>query len=249
MIEEGTERILFDPFFPLSNKIFKPSIEELSAANHILVTHGHFDHINGIPDIMSQECNNSTVYCTKTPRDTLIKKGILDSRVRQIAVRDVLNIGPFEICVLKGKHIIFDKWLVAKTLFNLRMLAHLKNLKHIIKENKKCAEGGETVVYDINASNKRVLLMGSCSLDDNTEYPGAVDLLMLPFQGRSNICKYAMRFADRLKPKKIMLTHFDNSFPPISSFVNAAPFISAMEQKYPDIPVICQPASSEWVEI
>jgi hypothetical protein len=91
--------------------------------------------------------------------------------------------------------------------------------------------------------------MGSLNLDDDTAYPIGVDLLILPLQGRSGISKYAMSFVEQLQPKKILLDHFDDTFPPISSAVNTKPFISLMFQKHSDIPVICPQASEKWIEI
>jgi L-ascorbate metabolism protein UlaG (beta-lactamase superfamily) len=117
------------------------------------------------------------------------------------------------------------------------------------KENRICVEAGETVVYDISTANKRILLLGSLNLDDNTEYPEGADLLILPFQGRSDISKYAAPFIDRLRPKKVLLDHFDDTFPPISSNVKTGPFISLMRRKHPGIPVICPQAGAEWIDI
>jgi hypothetical protein len=91
--------------------------------------------------------------------------------------------------------------------------------------------------------------MGSLNLDEDIEYPKSVDLFILPLQGRSGIGKYAIKFVERLKPKKILLDHFDDTFPPISSTVNTGRFISLMRQKYLDIPVIYPQASAEWIDI
>jgi hypothetical protein len=101
----------------------------------------------------------------------LISKGVDEAHVQKIIPGDILNFGPFEVRVLKGKHIVFDIGLIIKTLINPRILLNLGNFKYILKQNKQCAEAGETVVYDIGASCKRILLMGSLNLDDNTDYP------------------------------------------------------------------------------
>ena len=246
--KEGT-KLLFDPFLSLNDKCFKPPMDELSAIENILVTHGHLDHIAGIPAILKQSAGTGKVYCTAKPRETLIIKGIDETRIQQITPGDHLSFGPFEVHVLKGKHIVFNKGIVIKTFFNARILAYRDNLKYILKENRICTEAGETVVYDISVANKRVLLLGSLNLDDNTEYPEGADLLILPFQGRSDISKYAMPFIGRLQPKKVLLDHFDDSFPPISSSVETGPFVSLMRRKYPDIPVICPQAGAEWIDI
>jgi L-ascorbate metabolism protein UlaG (beta-lactamase superfamily) len=239
LLEQDRTKLLFDPFFFLRGKCFKPPVDELSAIENILVTHGHLDHIADIPAILKQTVGTATVYCTAKPRETLISKGVDETRIRQIKPGDHLSFDPFEVRVLKGKHISFNIGLVIKTFLSPRVIANLDNLRYLRKENRICVEAGETVVYDISAANKRVLLLGSLNLDDDTENPAGADLLILPFQGRSDISKYAMQFIDRLQPKKVLLDHFDDAFPPISSNVRTGLFISLMRRKHPDILVIC----------
>jgi len=249
LLERDGTKLLFDPFLSLNNKCFKPPVDELSVIENILVTHGHLDHIADIPAILKQGTGTATVYCTAKPRETLISKGVDEKRIKQITPGDHLSFGPFEVRVLKGKHIAFDIGLIIKTFLNPRVLTNLNNLRYLLKENKICVEAGETVAYDISAANKRILLLGSLNLDDNTEYPAGADLLILPFQGRSDIGKYAMPFIDRLQPKKVLLDHFDNAFPPISSHVKTRLFISLMRRKHPGIPVICPQAGAGWIDI
>ena len=62
--------------------------------------------------------------------------------------------------------------------------------------------------------------MGSMNLDKNTLYPKYVDYLFLAYQGRSDLHIKILDILKVIKPKKIILTHFDNSFPPISKDVN-----------------------------
>ena len=91
-------------------------------------------------------------------------------------------------------------------------------------------------------------MLGSLNLDEDTEYPKGVDLLILPLQGRSDVSKFAMHVIDRLQPKKVLLDHFDNSFPPISSYVDTEHFASLMNSKYPSVPVISPQAGAGWIE-
>jgi len=90
-------------------------------------------------------------------------------------------------------------------------------------------------------------LMGSLNLEENIEYPKGVDLLILPFQGRSDLSTYTIPLIQRLEPKKVLLDHFDDSFPPISSLVDTQPFVKLMREKFPGIPVIYLNAGEEWI--
>ena len=249
LLEQDGTQLLFDPFLSLNDKSFKPPLDELSSIDNILITHGHLDHIVDIPVILKHGDGDNRIYCTAKPREILISKGIDESRIHKIMPGDNLNFGPFELRVLKGKHIVFNIGLIIWTLFNSRILSNWGNFKYMLKENRKCVEAGETVIYDISVSGKRILLMGSLNLDNYIKYPKDADLLIIPLQGRSGIGKYAMKFVEQLRPTKILLDHFDDAFPPISSSVNTKTFISLMRQKYPDIPVICPQAGAEWIEI
>jgi L-ascorbate metabolism protein UlaG (beta-lactamase superfamily) len=249
LLEQDGIRLLFDPFIPINDKAYKPPIDDFAAADHILVTHGHIDHISGIPAVLKKADKKPIVYCTAKPRETLIMKGVNEEHIQKIIPGDILKFGSFTIRVIKGKHIVFNKALVFKTFFNRRIFSYWDNFKYLTKEVKNYDEAGETVIYDIGMADKRILLLGSLNLDDNTDYPEGSDMLILPFQGRSDISKYAMNIADRLKPKKILLDHFDDTFPPISSFVNPQVFIELMKQKYPDVSVVCSKPGAEWVMV
>ena len=253
LLDYNGNRILFDPFFPLNKKVFMPDIDEFAAVEHIFVSHGHFDHIADIPAVVVHGGGKAAVYCTEKPAQALVFKGLDKKNIRIIKPGDKvevpsidvpslevpsIDVPAFKVNVFQGRHIMFNKWLIIKTFLNPRLLIHWANLMHILKEGKHCEEGGETLVYEIILKEFRIMILGSLNLDENTEYPKEPDLLIMPFQGRSDICTYAMQFIEKLMPKKIMLDHFDNSFPPISSEVKIAPFLENMKKVFPDIPVI-----------
>jgi L-ascorbate metabolism protein UlaG (beta-lactamase superfamily) len=249
LLEKDGTQLLFDPFLSLNSALFRPSLDDLAAVENIFVTHGHLDHIIDIPVITERGGNKATVYCTATPCRVLASKGLASEQIQKIAPGCVLNIRAFEVRVLKGRHIAFNRGLVLKTILNPRVLVYRDNLMFLSKENKVCIEAGEAVVYDICSEQKRVLLLGSLNLDEHTEYPESVDLLVLPFQGRSDIGRYAISFINRLHPKKVLLDHFDDTFPPVSSAVDTGLFVKLMAEKHPNVPVICTQAGNEWINL
>ncbi|MCL2772048.1 MAG: MBL fold metallo-hydrolase [Oscillospiraceae bacterium] len=143
LLEQNGTQLLFDPFLSLNDKLFKPPMDELSAVVNILVTHGHLDHIVDIPTILEHGNVTSTVYCTAKPMETLISKGVASERINKIAPDDVLNFGPYEVCVLKGKHIVFDRRLIMKTLINTRILSYWHNCIYMLRENRQCVEAAK----------------------------------------------------------------------------------------------------------
>ena len=249
LLEHGATQLLFDPFFPLNGKVFQPPMDELSGPAHILVTHGHFDHISSIPAILGQGCGSPTVYCTESPGRALVSMGADEACIMAISPGGVICIDPFVVRVHKGRHVVFDAWMVIRTLLSPRVPANWGNFVHIARMSRKFKEAGETVVFEINSPDKSVLLMGSLNLDDATDYPVGADLLVLPLQGRSDLAAYAMPFIERLQPCKVLLFHYDDTFPPFTSAVDTGLFVSLMRQRFPDVPVICRPASAEWIEI
>jgi len=248
LLEQNRTSLLFDPFLPLNSKAFQPPMDEFIAADGIFVTHDHFDHISAIPEIIERSAKPSNIYCTKRAQDILLSKGIDSSRIACITPGDTVNLGPFEVRVLKSEHIVFNTGLILKTLINPRVLFYWKNLRQMMRSGDKSDVEMETVAYDINVLNKRILLMGSLNLDAETEYKPGADLLILPFQGRSDISSYAIPIVKRLQPKKILLDHFDDTFPPITSSVDTNRFITLMHKECPDIPIICPCASADWID-
>jgi len=249
LLEQDKTRLLFDPFIPLSDSTLFPPMNEFSEIEHILVTHGHPDHISSIPTIIGHCAKDAVVYCTGKPRECLIAKGVSKGRIQEINPGDVFRTGSVEVRVLKGKHIIFDTKLLIKTFLSRRILKYWSNFRYLLRENKRCIEGGETVIYEVFSEKKRIVIMGSLNLDKDTEYQKGADLLVLPLQGRSDICNYSMFVIDCLQPKKVMLDHFDDAFPPISSAVDTEPFISLMREKHPGVEVIRPIADTAWIEV
>ena len=102
------------------------------------------------------------------------------------------------------------------------------NLPYIIKENSQCREKGETVFYEIETEGKKISLMGSLNLREDTDYPTGSDLLILPYNGWEDNYTPAVKIIDRLNPQKILLDHYDDTFPPITEPLDLDPIL----QKY-----------------
>lgn len=241
----GDQSILFDPFLPLNSDLPAPSVEELAALGDIFITHGHFDHLMYVPQVV--QAGEATVYCCNTAAESLYREGVAKDRVITIKPGDKIEKSPFEITVYKGVHIRFDLPLIIKTLLSKRCLRNRSALKELLGESKRYPEG-EVLVYRIAAGGKTVLHMGSLNLDSSENYPAGPDMLTLPFQGRSDLNSYAFQFIERLKPKALYLHHFDDAFPPVSSAVDTASFIEIAAREYPELPVIV-PAFKEAVTV
>lgn len=220
-------RILFDPFVPLRGSGIDVRIEDYDGFDTIFVTHGHVDHIYNIPEIVRRN-PDVCVYCTRTPYRTLQKRGVGKKNLTLIRFGQTLSVHGFTIRVLHGRHAILPKASPSLALEMLRS-PHRRNLPFLLKEHLRSRENDETVFFQIEADGKTIAVMGSLNLRKDTEYPAGADLLVLPYNGWTDNYPPAVRAIRRLKPKRVLLDHYDESFPPFTRPVDLTPLL----EKYP----------------
>ncbi len=137
-----------------------------------------------------------------------------------------------------GEHIKFDLPLLIKTATKAIFTFQFKQAVKLLKLHKQYPMKKNIVAYEIMADNKKIFLMGSADNIKEADIPKDIDVLVLPYQGKSNICSYSLKLVGKIKPKTITLTHFDNAYPPMTSEINTDKFVKKMNKKYPDIKVI-----------
>lgn len=248
-IESEGERILFDPFVQLIGGENPNCIEDFWQDKTIFITHGHLDHLLEVPELIDAKTgSDATVFCGSRAAETLEK--VLEDTGNAVVVRpgDVIRIGSVSIRVWEGKHARPGAAAGVKKLFSARMFHHLKNALALAYLHPKFPEGGQTLLYEVCAEGKRVLVMGSLGLREDTDYPQGADLLILPYQGSACLESAALETAARLMPKRILLDHFDDAFPPISEHVDTRGFKVLMDREYPQIRVV-KPTAGKTVEI
>ena len=236
LMEAGSERIVFDPFPELPGAANPNTLEDFLDEENILITHGHFDHLGFIPQLLEE--GDATVFCTKTPARTLEAFGEFSDRIVRIGPGMEFSLGDFAIRTYQGRHIVFDRRLIMDTIRPLHFLRHMRNLPWLLWANRAFQENGETLVYEIRAEGKRIILLGSLNLDYNSQIPAGADLLVLPYQGSSDLPGAARPVIRTLRPKKILLSHFDDAFPPLTKNVDLRGLKRMMTESFPDIPVI-----------
>ena len=218
-ISAGSSQLLIDPFFPFPDSRVKVPADAYADCRDILISHGHYDHIGSISGIVRRD---TRVFCTKTPYDTLCRKGVRKENLRLIRPGSVIEIGDIRITVYKGKHIRLTAWECIKAAFTSLFMQNNRNVIRKILSIISCPEKGEALCFLVEAHGRRILSIGSLALADDVAYPNGADLALFPYQGSKELCRIASGVYNRLRPKAVLLTHFDDTFPPFSSEIDTS---------------------------
>lgn len=237
LLEAEDGRLLFDPFLKaLPAGAEPPALAErrrsqFQAQDTILITHGHLDHLSSIQALYQHRpCR---ICLTKTPHQTLLRQGFPPEKLRLIQPGDLLRFPGMAVKVLRGKHIRYDLGVIRQLLSrSLTREQHIR-LMQLARLNRQYPEEHETVFFEVYAEGKRVQLMGSAQLAREEAYPTDADALVLPHQGRSDMDRHNRRIVDALQPKRILLDHYDDAFPPISAPVPVDAFVRELAGAIP----------------
>ena len=230
-VETAAGRLLIDPYFPEKSSPTRVARDAYAGYDDILVTHGHFDHIKSLPEILRS--SPARVHCTAAPRETLLKLGVPERQLIQFRPGDAFAAQGMRVRAYQSRHVRYDRAILKRTLLNPRMLRYAANVPGILCGLLKYPEKGETVGFLIEGDGRSLYAMGSLNLDDATEYPTGMDLLALPYQGTSDLLTPALAIIDRLRPKAVLLDHFDDAFPPVSSAVDTSDIARSLSGRLP----------------
>ncbi len=237
LLEINGEKLLFDPFFRMNDKLKKPDIKEFSEVDCIFNTHPHFDHLCDIPEIL--KISKAQFYGTPTAYLRLETQGVdVEKRVEILCPHDYIKTKNAEIFVHRTKHVKNDVWLVLRTAFRILFKFQFKKALKILKTHKQFLMGGDIVAFEIKTEGKTILIFGSAGFDERAKLPREVDYLVWPFQGRSNMEKYSKKIVMSLNPKVVILDHFDNAFPPITNTIKTTKFTKMMKKECKNMKII-----------
>ena len=227
-ITAGDTQILFDPFFPLSDSKIRLPENAFDGCSKILITHGHYDHIGSIRNIVRP---GTVVYCTKAPYRSLRRKGVRKENLHLIEAGFTLSAGDIKVTALQGSHIKLSVLDGLKAIFCRRVWQNRKGVIRKILKFTSCREKKESLCYLAEAYGKRILLLGSLALAPDAAYPKGADLALFPYQGSEQLCSIAEGIYQTLKPGAVLLTHFDDTFPPFSTEVDTSDFESFLKDR------------------
>ena len=240
-IDDGKTKLLFDPFVRMNKRVETTPVEGFVGFDAVFVTHGHFDHIYSIPALAEKD-KTVPIYCTETPKKTLMGKGVPEDRFKTIRPDEEIKLGDYTIRPRRFRHIVFDPIYILTVV--PKCVAMFPRLFWQAYMNHKMPEGGEIVAYEIEAEGKKIFLTGSFREHPSEVYPQDIDLLILANGGSIFVPEKTKGFIDRYHPKKIFVDHFDNAFPPVTRDVSVERLRRTVKKNHPDIefiiPEICE---------
>ncbi len=221
----GITSILIDPYLT-RNQRSEPRQDLVPAdfphARAVLVTHGHFDHAYDVPAIVA--ASGATVYASPLVCQSLAAQGVPWNLLRPCWGGEAGEAGPFRFTAVPARHVTFDAPLVLSTA--LRCLPRLPELARLGSSRYPC---GQVLGWYIEAEGKRLFHMGSACLPHDLE--AEVDVFLVPVQGRTDICSVAADLARRVKPSLVIPHHHDDFYPPLSRYIDLAPFEAGLRER------------------
>lgn len=234
---KGTEKLLFDPFFRMNKRLPQPKLEEFCNVDYIFNTHPHFDHLRDVPRILQH--TNAKLFGTATAFLRLEEQGVdVENKVEILCPHEKLQTKNATVALHRSKHVKNDVGIILQTAAKILFTFRAHRALAILGEHHHFTMGGDIVAFQVDAHGKTILIFGSAGFDNRALLPQKVDVLVWPFQGRTGMTKYSLPIIEKINPKVVILDHFDNAFPPITSSVNVEKFVRIMHKKHPQIKVI-----------
>jgi L-ascorbate metabolism protein UlaG (beta-lactamase superfamily) len=236
-ISTGQDVFLTDPYLSRNPRALPRqnlTASDLPAASRIFITHGHFDHILDVPPIARQ--TGAHVYCAETAAGSLIRNGVDEQKIKPVSSDEAIFKFPgYSAQAFFSSHVRFDLPLVLGTLKNI----HIRFFRYLpLFRNFPC---GQVLSWRFHLENRIIQFFGSAgSSPAELEKLGALpmDILMLPLQGHSHICRIGLDYVRYLKPAVVIPHHHDDFFPPISKSIDIGPFVDGVKKYHPKTKVL-----------
>jgi len=228
----GDKVILIDPYLTRNGRarpVQDLTPADMADADYIFLSHGHFDHIADVPAIM--EAAEADIYCSSVSGETLLRMGVPGSRIHTISGGDSLTLEGFTVSVTACEHIKFDLKLILKTA--PRLFGQIRALLPHVRE----MPAGPVLNHFFSFGDLSALHLGSLGLKPARVKALGVpspDILFIPLQGHSDICRLAAQLAAAIRPRAVIPEHHDDFFPPVSQMIDIEPFRLILRELLPE---------------
>jgi len=202
--------------------------------SRIFISHGHFDHIQDVPQITAQ--TGADIYCSDVAANFFKSHQVDPQQIKTVLTdKKTFNFKAYTAQAFFSEHVQFDKKLILSTFLkiNVQLFKYLPLFKKF-----PC---GRVLSWRFYIEDKIIQFFGSAGsslkeLEEMGDKP--IDILLLPLQGHSDICQIGVNYVRYLKPRIVIPHHQDNFFPPISKTVDIRPFIEKIKNEHGDTMVV-----------
>ncbi len=243
-IRTNGQTTLIDPYLTRNEKA-RPQqalkADDFSDTNAILITHGHFDHLSDVPAIA--RISGATVYCSEKAAETLRKNRVPSEQIVPLSGETSFTLNGLSCTAFPSHHITFDLPLVWRTLVRARF-----NLPKYVPLGKDWPPGR---VFSYRLEGEGITLhhfgSGGCTEKELENLSGhSLDILMVPLQGHSRICRIGARITRTLNPRMVIPHHQDDFYPPISQDVDIQPFLEEIKLDLPSVTIKILRINETW---
>ena len=229
--------ILLDPYLS-RNPDAKPKIPltaaDVSKADYIFLSHGHFDHSFDVGTIAKQ--TGAKILCSKKASAIFLRENVPKEQIQLITGGDILDFDSFKVTVIKSRHIKFGATTLMWKLLSWKVL---KSGRRLISDLRGYGKG-EVVGFYFELKNEPLTF---CHFGSGGYYKEELekfqpDLFLAPVAGRRNAPKVIAQMTKYLNPKIVIGHHWDDFYPPISWRVSIEDYVEEVKKLLPDTEVI-----------
>ena len=238
LVEAAGISIAIDPYLRSGGSGLPPfPLDRMAEVSAIFITHPHLDHFADIARLMKMA--PAPVYVCRRGIEIARAEGIDIARLVEVAPGDAISVGDLTVHVYRGRHCRFDARLVARTLARCVHPRHLGRALGLARLNRRFSidPNRDVLAFEVASSDTSALVFGSAALAAGVAYPQA-DVLVYPYQGRSDMAAYSLPLLRALGIPRVVLSHFDDAFPPVSHGMDTDELVCLARRELPEVEII-----------